>query len=204
MNKNILDNQFAQEEKSNLINPRFGVIALMIILAAASRFLPHPPNFTPIGGMALFGAAFFAKKYWAYIIPFLALWASDLILNNVVYAAYHEGFVLMPTYALWTYLAFGLMILMGSKLLKKITIPNVLIGAVSASMIFFLVTNFGAWYADPFHMFADDASGLVAALAAGLPYFWNTLAGDLVYASILFGSFALIKNTYPTLTLSRT
>lgn len=50
--------------KTNKINLRFSVITLMILLAAMSRLLPHPPNFAPIGGMALFGAAYFSKKYW--------------------------------------------------------------------------------------------------------------------------------------------
>jgi prepilin signal peptidase PulO-like enzyme (type II secretory pathway) len=50
----------------NKINLRFSVITLIILSAAMSRLLPHPPNFAPIGGMALFGAAYFSKKYWAF------------------------------------------------------------------------------------------------------------------------------------------
>ena len=188
---------------NNKFNPRFGIIVLMIVAAAATRFMPHPPNFTPIGGMALFGAAHFAKKYWAYLIPFLALWFSDLVLNNVVYAEYQTGFTLITSFALFNFLAFGLIVLMGSNVLKKINLKSVVGASVSASLIFFLVSNFGAWYADPFNMFADNFAGLTTAYAAGLPLFWNTLAGDLVYVGVLFGGFELVKNAYPSLSLNR-
>lgn len=199
MNNNILDNHLIE---TNKFTPKFGVVALMILAAAATRFLPHPPNFTALGGMALFGAAYFSKKYWAFIVPFAALWLSDIILNNVVYAAYYDGFTLMPTYAIWTYVAFGLMILMGSRVLKKIKLPTVIGASIGASLIFFLVTNFGAWAVDPMNMFADDASGLLTAYTAGLPLFWNTLAGDLFFAGVLFGGFELIKSTNPKLALT--
>ena len=62
--------------KTNKLNQRFSVITLMILLAAMSRLLPHPPNFAPIGGMALFGAAYFSKRYWAFIVPIAAVWIS--------------------------------------------------------------------------------------------------------------------------------
>ena len=48
---------------------RLLVVSALVLFAVAARWLPHPPNFTPLGGMALFGAAYFAKKYWAYLIP---------------------------------------------------------------------------------------------------------------------------------------
>lgn len=183
------------------MNVRFGLIALMVLVAAMSRLLPHPTNFTPIGGMALFGAAYFTKKYWAFLIPFLALWFSDLILNNVVYAAYQEGFTLFPTYAIWSYVAFGAIVLMGTQVIKKIKIPTLVGASFAASLIFFLLTNFGVWFADPMNMYPDTAAGLVAALAAGIPYFWGTLAGDLFYTAVMFGAFEMVKRQYPTLAL---
>ena len=201
MEKRILDNHLVESHDSSKFNPRFVIVLGIIVLAAISRFLPHPPNFTPLGGMALFGAAYFTKKYWAYLAPFAALWVSDLILNNVVYAQYHEGFTILPSYAIWTYVAFGAMILMGSKVIKKINIPTVAGASIAASLLFFLITNFGAWFADPFNMFADDLSGLVAAFAAGLPFLLNTMAGDLVYAGLLFGSFEMMKSVYPQMAL---
>lgn len=189
--------------ENNKFNPKFGIIVLMILAAAATRFMPHPPNFTPIGGMALFAAAHFAKKYWAYLIPFITLWVSDLVMNNVVYAEYQTGFTWITSFAIFNFLAFGLIVLMGSKVLKKISLPKVIGASVTGSLIFFLITNFGAWFADPFNMYADNFAGLTTAIAAGLPLFWNTLAGDLVYVGVLFGGFELVRNVYPNLTMDR-
>ena len=190
------------QSNSSKYNFRFGVLVLMIVAAAATRLLPHYPNFTAVGGMALFGAAYFSKKYWAYIVPFAALWISDLFLNNFVYSM-GEGFTLFSKWSIGTYLAFGLIIFMGSKFLKKITIPNVIGTTVGASLLFFLVTNFGVWAMDPGFIYPDGSVGLLACYTAGLPYFWNTLAGDLVFVGIMFGGFELIKTFYPSLSISK-
>ena len=59
--------------KKQKIEIRFGVLSLLVLFAAFSRLIPHPPNFAPIGAMALFGAAYFSKKYIALILPVLAM-----------------------------------------------------------------------------------------------------------------------------------
>ena len=68
------------------IDLRIGILGLLVFSVALSRLLPHPPNFTPVGAMGLFGAAYFSRKYLAFLVPFVAMWVSDLILNNAVYA----------------------------------------------------------------------------------------------------------------------
>ena len=99
------------------IDLRFGLIVLLIFMAALSRLLPHPPNFAPIAGMGLFGAAYFSKKYFAFLIPFIAYWISDLILDNLVYAQYYDGFQWFGS--LYVYASFALIIGLGFLLLKK-------------------------------------------------------------------------------------
>jgi len=199
------ENNFLEKKikmANNKFNPKFGIIVLMVVAAAATRFMPHPPNFTPIGGMALFGAAHFAKKYWAYLIPFLALWLSDLILNNVVYSS-PDGFTWITSFGLWNFAAFGMIVFLGSNILKKINLPNIIGASVIGSLVFFLITNFGIWASDPLNMYADNIAGLTAAVAAGLPFFWNTLAGDIVYVGVLFGGYEIAKNIYPSLGLKK-
>ena len=180
-------------------NLRFGIIAIMVLVAAMSRLLPHPPNFTAVGATALFGAAYFSKRYLAFLIPFLALWISDLVLNNVVYGAFYEGFTMFSSYMIWNYVAFGLIIVLGSAVLKKVKPMNLLGASVGASGIFFLLTNFGVWWASAGTIYPDTFLGLMAAYAAGLPYFLNTLVGDLFYVGVLFGAFELVKQRYPNL-----
>jgi hypothetical protein len=168
------------------------IISGLILVAALSRLLPHAPNFTPVGATALFGAAYFTEKYWALIIPFIALWVSDLILNNIVYAEYYEGFVWFTSGFAWIIGAFALITLFGMGFLKKIKPMNLLASSLVASALFFLITNFGVWMSGV--MYPKTGAGLMATYAAGVPFFWNTLAGDLFYVSVLFGVYEFVKS----------
>jgi len=168
---------------------RFGVIATMILLAALSRLIPHPHNFSPIGGMALFGAAYFTKRQWAFIVPLVSMWISDLVLNNIVYGAYFNHFVWFYSGFLFTYTAFALIVLLGIFSLKKVHLHNLALSALGASVIFFIVSNFGVWFSGI--MYPKDLSGLAACYVAGIPFFQNTLLGDLFYSALLFGAFEL-------------
>jgi hypothetical protein len=164
-------------------------------LAALSRLLPHPPNFAPIAGMGLFGAAYFSKKYFAFLIPFVAYWISDLILNNLIYAQYYEGFQWFGSLAV--YASFALIIVLGFVLLKKVNVNRLLAAGLISSILFFLITNFGSWIGST--AYPQTFSGLIASYVAGIPFFWNTIAGDLFYITVLFGSFEMVKRRYPQL-----
>ncbi len=176
----------------NKINFHFGIPVLIIFLVAMSRLIPHPWNFSPLGGMALFGAAYFTKRHWAIIVPFIAFWISSLILDNTVYAHYYEGFVLVSEPMV--YVSLALIVGLGWLLLKKVKPLNLLVASLSASTIFFLVSNFGAWMTTA--LYPKTLSGLVACYAAGIPFFGGTIAGDLFYVIVLFGSYELIKRRY--------
>jgi len=176
---------------------RFGVIATMILLAAISRLIPHPHNFSPIGGMALFGAAYFTKRQWAFIVPLVSMWISDLALNNIVYGAYFNHFVWFYSGSLFTYGAFALIVLLGMFALKKVHIYNLVLSALGASVIFFIVSNFGVWLSGI--MYPKDLNGLAACYVAGIPFFQNTILGDLFYSAVLFGTFELSVRKVPRL-----
>lgn len=181
------------------MNIRIGIIALLILVAALSRLLPHPYNFTPIGAMGLFGAAYFTKRYLAFVVPFAAMWISDLILNNVVYAKmypeYYNGFQWLGSAPV--YFSFALIIMLGFVLLRKVRVVSVLIASLSASVLFFLITNFAVWMGSM--AYPQNMVGLMACYAAGLPFFGNTLLGDLFYSGVLFGAYELIKSRFPRL-----
>ena len=177
------------------INIRFGVLSLVILLAAFSRLIPHPPNFAPIGAMSLFGAAYFSRKYLAFIVPIAAMWLSDLVLNNVIYGQYFDHFVWFYKGFYWTYAAFIFIGLIGFGLLKKVRPAKLLIASLLASVVFFLVSNFGVWASGT--MYPDTFSGLMSCYAAGLPFFKNTLIGDLAYSGALFGIFEFVQYKAP-------
>ena len=155
-------------------------------LAALSRLLPHPDNFTPISAMALFGAAYFSQQIRMLSVPFLALFLSDLVLNNVIYRQYYPEFTFITSW--WIYVAFGLVMLLGWTLLRqKVTPTRLLFASLSASAIFFLVTNFSTWLDSG--MYPHTPAGLTACFVAGLPFLKNTILGDLFFSGVMFGAY---------------
>lgn len=172
----------------------FVVIAFMILLAVSTRFFsfmnPALSNFTAVGAMGLFGAAYFRNKIWAFIVPFLAMFLSDLILNNVFYAQYYDGFTLFSPGAIYTYGGFLAIVLIGLALLRKVSSTNVVGASVLAAFAFFLISNFGVWAGGT--MYPKTMAGLGACYTAGLPFLKNTLISNLVYAGILFGVYEMV------------
>ena len=183
------------------IRLRFSVISVLVVLAALSRLLPHPPNVAPIAGMALFGAAYYSKKYWAYLVPIFSMWVSDLILNNVIYAQYFDNFAWFYSGSLFTYGAFALIVLMGTVTLKKKNAGSVVFSALGASVIFFIISNFGVWLSSP--IYAKTLGGLAACYTAAIPFLQNTLLGDMGYTVVLFGLFQLSMVLFPQLRIIR-
>ena len=171
------------------------VLAGLILLAALSRLLPHPPNFSPVEAIALFGGAYFASRAWAFAVPMLALLASDLVMAAVIgdtYAGYLGGVSFWSVYA-----CIALTVAMGAGLRGKASGPRLLGYSLAGSVLFFVVTNAAAWFASPFY--PQTAAGLGAAMVAGSPFFQWTVLGTLAYAAILFGGFALLRRRLPVL-----
>ncbi|MEO8161830.1 MAG: DUF6580 family putative transport protein [Arenimonas sp.] len=171
------------------------LVGSMIVLAALSRLLPHPPNFSPVEAIALFGGACFARRLSAIWVPLVAMFLSDLALglvNGGIYASYFlsAGFALV-------YLCIALSAVLGFGLRGRVNAPRVLGYSLLGSVLFFLVTNFGTWLGSS--MYPQSVEGLVAAYVAGIPFFQNTLLGTLFYSTLMFGSFAWLRQRSPGL-----
>lgn len=172
----------------NKITPKFWIFTLMIFAAAFVRLLPHPPNFAPIAAMALFGGAYFSKKWAAFIVPIAAMFVTDLIIG------FHS--------AMWAvYISFTLIVIIGMLMIQQKNIGNIFLASVASSVVFFIVTNFGSWIMDP--IYEKSGSGLLACYTAAIPFFHQTLLSDLFFVAILFGAYHLIKTKYPALAESK-
>lgn len=168
------------------------IVTLLIIIAALSRFIPHGYNFTPIAGMALLGGAYFGRKVLAFVVPISVLFITDVILNNTLYRAFfsgEDGFVLFSDFMIYTYAGTAAIVLIGMGLLKKVTGPRILGGALLSTIVFFLITNFGFWIGSP--MYPQNGAGLLAAYVAGLPFMSGHLLANVVFSFLLFGSYEL-------------
>ena len=159
-----------------------------IAAAAALRLVPHPPNFSPIDAMALFSGAYLGRRLLAFVAPLAALLLSDLVLG------FYAG--------MWVqYLTVALVVLIGWGAMNRVSLVRVAGAAVASSVLFFLVTNFGTWALSG--IYPLTVSGLAACYVAAIPFFQNTVAGDLFFSGLLFGGFALSERVVPALQLSR-
>ncbi len=182
------------------INPRFAVLAIIMVAVATLRIpnaaqLGPLSNFTPIGAMGLFGAAYFSKNWKAFGFPLLTLLASDLIINIFVYDGQY-GIMYGSWY--WVYGGFVLIVLLGRLLLKKVSVKSVVFTGVAATLIYWLIVDFGVFLfgctdittgQTMDHSFAS----LIKCYAQGAPYMKNFLIGTLVYSGIMFGAFEWMK-----------
>lgn len=172
---------------STKITWKFWSISILILTLTFSRAIPHMPNFSPLGALCLFGAAYYSKKWQALLIPILFVWISDLWINNVLYFQYFEKFTWFYPGFYWQYISYILICVLGFFLFKKIKIQNILIGSFACSFLFFTISNFGVWYSSK--LYPPTIDGLIMCYIAGIPYLKGTLMGDLFYSFVLFGAF---------------
>ncbi len=154
------------------------VLITVIVAAAASRVIPHPPNFTPIAAMALVAGAYSRSVWQAFLIPLSAMVVSDLLIG------WHP---LVPV----VYASFALIAGIGMWLRGRKTVGRLAVAVGASSLTFFLITNFAVWAAGS--MYPKSLAGLVAAYVAALPFFRNTVLGDVCYSAILFGGFVVLE-----------
>jgi hypothetical protein len=169
-----------------MIETRTRLLALFaaILGAAVLRLVPHPPNFAPIGAMALFSGAYLPRRALAFVAPLAALFVSDLFVGF-----YHA----MPT----VYFATGLVVLIGWWVSSRRSVVRIAAAALASSVLFFVLTNLGMWLFSG--IYPHTLAGLAACYVAAIPFFQNTVAGDLFFTGLLFGGFALAERLVPAI-----
>ena len=176
-----------------MLNPRLRTLILMILAAAGTRLLPHPPNLTSITALALFGGAHFSDRRLAYAVPLLALLLSDLLLG-----LYWSWSSMAYEPHMWLqYLCFALVVTLGLGLRQRRGVTRTAGTMLAASTLFFVVSNFGVWVFQP--LYPHTAAGLLACYVAAIPFFGNSLLGDALYTLLLFGGFHLLESRFASL-----
>ncbi|MEN8131117.1 MAG: DUF6580 family putative transport protein [Pseudomonadota bacterium] len=168
------------------MNTRLATLVLLIAVLALFRLFPHPPNITPIAAMALFGGAYFTNRLAAFLLPLAALLLSDILLG------FHDAMS-------FVYTAFVITVMIGWWLRAHPTVGYVFSAALMSSVLFFVVTNFGAWLT--LELYPKTVEGLWSAYIAGIPFFRNTIMGDLGYTLLVFGGFWTIERSVPSVRL---
>lgn len=155
----------------------------LVVLGTLMRIVPHPWNLTPIGAVALFSGASFDRKRWSFLIPLSALFLSDIVIG------FHS---LMPV----VYGTFAAIVGFGLLLRDRRDSPLAVgTGAISSATLFYIVTNFAVWVTST--TYPHTVSGLAACYIAAIPFYGTMVAGDLLYAVLLFGTFVWAERHVP-------
>ena len=160
----------------------FITAVLMIMFAAFSRLLPHPANFAPVAAIALFSGVYVNRKF-ALAVPAAAMLLSDMFLG------FHSQMV-------WVYGSFALITIAGIFLKKKMNertgkkLAYIFGTTLFSSVVFFIVTNFGVWTGG---YYGPGINGLIECYVAAVPFFRNSLAGDVFYVAVMFGIYGLLN-----------
>lgn len=155
-------------------NKKNSIIIIFMIVAVLTRLLPHLPNFTPVTAVALFGGLYLSNKVLAYMLPLVIMVISDVFL----------GF---SSITLFVYFAFVIISFIGIQA-KKPSLAVVLLSSIS----FFVITNFGVWLLG----YPKTWTGFVECYTLALPFFRNSLMGDLFYSGVLIFGFDFVQKHY--------
>jgi hypothetical protein len=157
-----------------------GLVVGLLLVGVLSRVVPHPWNATPVMAIALFGGTHLSR--WASIaLPLIIVAVSDLVLG------WHTT---MP----FTWGAFALTAMLGWWVRRRLSAGRIATAALTGSVLFFLLTNFGVWLIGG--LYPLTAAGLRECYVAAVPFFRGTLVGDLVFTAVFFGAYTLLTRAW--------
>jgi hypothetical protein len=168
------------------------LILFLILISTLSiwyRFADMPYNFTPIGALALF-AGYALRSRWSFCIPIGVMAFTDAIIGT-----YNPG-IMVTVYG-----SYMLMTLLGGALAQNPHWMKPFIGSVAGSVLFFVLTNgavwaFGSWY-------PHNTAGLYECFLNALPFFRNTLSGNVFYTFFIFSSYNMITSRFIHASITR-
>jgi hypothetical protein len=170
---------------------------VLVLLAASSRVIfneAHIWNIAPIAALGLFSGAVVKDKRFAFLLPLLAQFSADVYFQ---FFTNTQGFYSISQF--FTYAGLIAATMIGFRM-NGISAVKVLGFTLASSTAFFLISNFGVWLQGWYGM---TLSGLVNTYVLAVPFYKNTLIGDLTGSVILFGMYHLLQNVVvPRLTKS--
>ena len=176
-----------QEQKLKSSFSYLVILAVLIALGVAGRLLPHPPNFTPMAAIALFAGFIFIKRYMAVVAVISTMLLCDYFAFGSLSASWFGSKSMFVVY-----LALLFPIVFKNFLQKKLGVLRIFGAAIASSTVFFLATNFAVWAFSP--MYEKTFEGLVLCYTMAIPFFQNTVAGDLIWSGVIFGTYFALRN----------
>lgn len=194
----MLRSRTVRQLSAQMLQPRWSLLGGMLALSLALRLLPYvlyqfgmnidpattiyPWNFSPLPALCLYGAAFYSRKAWAFVIPFAAYFLGDL---GIWALTGHRDWAFYPGQSL-TYACIAIGIAMGFVLRSRRSMLAVGSVGFASALFFFVVTNFAVWQFGNGTLYPHTGEGLVACYVAAIPFFRNSLISLALFLPILF------------------
>ena len=154
------------------MNKVYACIGIFLSLAA-SRFIPHPPNFTSLLALSFYVPVLFGLRYIPVLLISFAI--TDLVIG------YHSG-------THWTWSSVLIIGLMSQYFSKNINLR--LVGSLFGAFIFFLITNFGVWISD---MYSLTVNGLIECYTLAIPFFTYSLISTILFSLLIETGYKIYK-----------
>ena len=190
------------------VKPNTILVAGAILAAALFRLVPHWPNFTPMGAIALMGGALVANRFAGALIPLFAMAISDyltVVLVNFAWTTPGEYFTSPQTGFVYLGILSNVLIgyLLGNVSIKKEGFSlfsrqfsaSLLTASLVSAILFFLISNFGTWVSG----LTPGNPSLMTVYALGIPFFGYSLLGNVFYSFLFFGLFQVVCERWPAL-----
>lgn len=149
-----------------------------LVFSMVMRLVPHLPNMAPIGALALFSGVYLKRRY-SFLVPIVALLVSDLFIG------FYDWRLMAVVYG-----SFAISVVIGWLTRKDKNTFSIALGTLGGSIIFFLATNFAVWLFSDWY--TQSLSGLLMSYTLALPFFRNSLIGDVFYTFMFFGVYELV------------
>lgn len=159
---------------------------VLVIVGALSRLAHLPPNIAAVTGVTIF-AGFAIRSVWlALAVPIAAMALADLVLGWYPSVAF-------------TYVGMAVGVFLARGLLHPLTPLRLLATTFLASLAFFVISNFGTWTEG---WYGYTWEGLVACYTAALPFWQNSIVGDVLSTAVVFGFYLLLKRSFPSMAVA--
>lgn len=164
-------------------------LILLVVFAILSRWIPHPPNMTMVGAVALFAGFYVTNKWLAALVPLVVLFVSDLVLGFHSQMVFVYGALLLTVVLGFSLRRWEASSGVSDKKWQKFLTWSV--GALGSSILFFVISNLGVWLLDG--LYPITMNGLVQCFVMAIPFFKTQWLGDLVSVFIIFGSYSWLS-----------
>lgn len=152
-------------------------VTILVLVGVSYRLFPHPPNFAPVAAISLFSGFYFRRYFIA--IPLAAMFISDIFLG------FYDWKLMAAVYS-----SFALIGVLGILMRRNKSILSLVGCSLAGSVLFFLLTNFAVWFFAPWY--PHNTKGLYECYLMAVPFFKNTLMGDLFYSAVIFGCYEIL------------